>query len=160
MAMLYPLQEIVMIREKRQDLAQMEVIRAQNALERAQKEVVEREKELEEYQKWLREEEDNRFKSIMGKKMSHPDLLEFKAEIAKLRDDEAAYHERVARAKQAVLDRQEDLVKAKAFLLLTIKEMEKMMEHKTNWMEEAQREETLIEDKELEEFAVRHEFVL
>jgi hypothetical protein len=158
MALLYPLQDIVMIREKRQDLAQLDVIRAQHALEQAKRDVIERKKELEEYQKWVVEEEDRRFKGVIGKKMLHPDLLEFKADISKLRDSVAAYQERFAQAEQAVLDREEDLVKAKAHLLQTIRELEKMVEHKKSWSEEAQREETLLEDKELEEFATKHEY--
>lgn len=157
MPVAYPLQEILKVRMKRQELAQTEVIKATHALEMAKLELKKREEELDKYRIWRKEEEQKRYDKMINKKLPHYQLNEIKAEISQLREDEAIYVNKVDQAQIKIDECEATLQQAKEMFFRMVRECQKIQEHRDEWMQQATKEELIAEDKELEEFQAKKE---
>ncbi len=152
----YALQDLLKVRELREEAASKAVAKAQDKLKACEQYLEKKRKELADYKEWRPQEEKRMYDKIMKKEISQEKLREVKADIAVLRDREVAIEKEVEEAEVAVQEAEQGLQKAKDDHKASMRELEKIKEHKDIWIEEAKKEEEFAMDKELEEFR-KHE---
>ena len=151
----YELKDVLYIREMRRDMAQENLIRCQYELKEAIETLEKKEKELEEYKEWAKKEEDRLFDEIKNKKVRKDEIDILKSKLAKLKEDELKKAKAVTDAKTAVKEAEDKVVEAKGLLLQMQLNLEKILEHKDVWLEEANLEEQRVSDLEMEEHGSR-----
>lgn len=148
----YPLQPLLSVRKYREDAAQTRLRQAEHALQEALENLNTKEKELADYQQWRREEEDRRYESIMNQLLSLDDLDQFKAGVARLREDEVLREEAVLTASQELDRASQAVVDAKKNVHQAQRETARIVAHKDIWAEAERKEAERKEDLESEEF--------
>ena len=148
----YLLQDLVRVREFREDRAGKAVLKARSFAEEARLDLRKKEKELTSYQKWRVEEEDRLIRSIMLKKVRLGEITDLRLDIAALRERELDHIDAVKKA-EGDLDRAlEDLEQARLAHIRATQELEKLVEHREAWRDEMRLESERSEDLEMEEF--------
>lgn len=148
----YDLADLLKVRELREDAASKAVTQAQEKLKSCEDYLEKKKKQLEDYKLWRPGEEDRIFAKIMKKEISQEKLSEVKAEISILREKELVIEKEVEEAEIAVKEAVAALDKAKEDHRASMRELEKIKEHKLLWVEEVKKEEEFSADKEMEEF--------
>ncbi len=150
----YLLQDLVRVRELREDRASKALTKAQRVVEAAKQKLHQKLKELEEYREWRIQEEDRLIQSIMLKKVKLGEITDLRLEIAALREKELEHFDAVKKA-EGELDRAlEALELARKAHIRAIQELEKLLEHREAWQDEMKREAERLEELELEDFSM------
>ncbi len=148
----YPLQDMVFVREHREDKASKAVTAARRVVLEAEKHLAAKQKELEEYAKWRVIEEERLIQSIMRRPVKLGDITDIRLEISALRERELDYIDQVRKA-EGELDRARDeLEKAKQAYKQATQDLEKLIEHRVTWQQEQNLEAERLADLELEDF--------
>jgi hypothetical protein len=148
----YPLQDMVFVREHREDKASKAVTSARRVVLEAEKHLAAKQKELEEYSKWRVVEEERLIQSIMHRPVKLGDITDIRLEISSIRERELDFIDQVRKA-EGELDRaQEELEKAKQAFKQATQDLEKLLEHRVTWQDEQNLEAERLADLELEDF--------
>ncbi len=148
----YLLQDLVRVREFREDRAGKAVIKARSVAEEARLDLRKKEKELTAYRKWRVEEEDRLIRSIMLKKVKLGEITDLRLDIAALREGELDHLDAVKKAEGDLDKALEDLEQARLAHIRATQELEKLLEHREAWRDEMKLESERVEDLEMEEF--------
>lgn len=149
----YPLQDLIFVREHREDKASKAVTMARRAVMEAEQNLAEKEKTLADYTQWRVAEEERLIQSIMRKPVKLGDITDMRLEISHMRERELDYTDQVRKA-EGDLDRaREELVKAQQAYKKATQELEKLVEHRVLWQEEQNFELERLADLELEDFS-------
>ena len=155
MAERYPLEDLLRVRLFREDNAASEMSRRRTELESARALVVQRSKELEEYVEWRIRREEELYEEIIHKEVKLRSLDDLKQDIQLLREKQLVYEEKVREAERGVKDAEDALEQAHAAYLETVKDRQKIDEHKEIWAKETMKAAEADQEKEMEDFRVR-----
>lgn len=149
----YPLQDLIFVREHREDKASKAVTLARRSVLEAEQNVAEKLKALEDYAKWRVAEEERLIQSIMRKPVKLGDITDMRLEISHMRERELDYMDQLRKA-EGELDRaKEELVQAQQAYKKATQELEKLVEHREIWKQELNLELERLADLELEDFS-------
>jgi len=148
----YPLAPLARVRQLREDAATTEYSAREKAFLAARQETLVRRKALEDYLAWRKEEEDRRYRDILGKELSRKEMDEFKTGVAALREKENVLMEAVDEALKAEEEAARRRDEAAETLKRRRKDKEKIDEHRKIWRLGEAREAERREDLEMEEF--------
>lgn len=148
----YPLAVLLRVRTLRQDKALAALSAAEARLAEARRDLREAKRLHEEFLVWLAEEEERRYDEIMGRDMTLEDVDEFKRGLCEIRGREAAFLERILRARKHVEDCEGAVAAARARLLEAQRATLKIEEHRSRWQVLASKEAERKEEIELEDF--------
>lgn len=149
----YVLEDLVRVRQHREEQASEAVTKARRFLKEAQAAHVKAQTELAEYTVWRVTEERRKLDSLMKRVLRLGEISDVRAEIALLREREFEFVDRVKQAEAAVVRAEEHLDQCRVRHAQAVRELEKILEHKTTWQREAALETERAEDAELEDFS-------
>jgi type III secretion protein O len=149
--MAYILQDLLDIREMRDDSASQKLKREQNRYEQALREIEECKRELERYIEWRKGEEDGRYEGMMRKKLLVRRLEELRTEITLLREGDLVKQKKILDAESAADKARADLDAARLARQMAQKDLQKIEEHRDIWVEDWLKEQNLLMDREAEE---------
>lgn len=148
----YLLQDLIFVREHREDKASKAVTAARRVVVEAEQLVERRQQELEDYKVWRVAEERRLMDSIMLKPVKLGDITDLRLEIAGMREKELDYMDLLRKA-EAELDRARELLEeARKAHIKATQELEKLVEHRQLWRREQALEEERLADLEMEDF--------
>ncbi|HSJ01072.1 MAG: type III secretion protein [Verrucomicrobium sp.] len=148
----YLLQDLIFVREHREDKASKAVTMARRVVVEAEQLVARREKELEDYKVWRQEEEIRKLDSIMLKPVKLGDITDMRLEIAGMREKELDFIDLLRKAEGDLDKAREALEVARKAHIKATQELEKLVEHRELWRQEQSLEEERLADLELEDF--------
>ncbi len=151
----YPLKDLLKVRKLREDKALEAVMAAQRKLEEALRYLEAQKEALRSYHQFRLQEENRLYSTIIGKTVARSRVDEVLAEIAHLRNEELMHEKRVSEAQKNLETAQKDLDLAKKAHRDSIKNRQKIEEHRDIWLEEFKKEQEFFLEKELEDFRVR-----
>ena len=151
----YPLEDLLRVRNFREDNAANELTRRRRAVEQAEQLVQQRKRELEEYIQWRINREEELYREVMQKPVQLKALDDLKQDIQLLREKEHLYEERIREAEKAVVQAKEALDQAQADYQAAVRDRQKIDEHKGIWAQETAKINEANQEKELEDFRVR-----
>ncbi|HVJ84346.1 MAG TPA: YscO family type III secretion system apparatus protein [Caulifigura sp.] len=151
----YPLQDLLRVRQFRENNASSVLTAQRKRVVEAEQLVEQRKKEVVEFHNWRLNREEELFAEIVKQQVHRNDLDELRAKIDGLRAEELALEQKVLDAETALKSARELLVKAHAAYLQATRDREKITEHREQWMQEEARESENNAEKELEDFRVR-----
>jgi type III secretion protein O len=145
------IQQIVDVKERREDRAQEDVRRRRLALEDAARRVEQRRKDLEDYKVWRVKRETELWDEIERRIVKLRDIEDLKTDIGLLRGREQVMVEQVVEAEKARSEANAALLEAVAVLEAAVKARQKF-EDLADWLEAEHRAyRDRIEENELEE---------
>ena len=150
--MAYPLAPLARIRRLREEAAAAERSAREKALLAARQETLARRKALEDYLAWRKEEEDRRYREILGTEMSRREMDVFKSGVAALREKDNVLMEALEAARKAEEEAARRRDEAAETLKRRRKDKEKIEAHREIWRVGEAREAERREDLEMEEF--------
>ena len=153
--MKYPLEDLLRVRNFREDNAANELTRRRREVEQAEQLVQQRKKELEEYIQWRIKREEELYQEVMQKPVQLKDLDDLKQDIQLLREKEHLYEDRIREAEKALADARQALDDAHAQYQAAVRDRQKIDEHKDLWAQETAKINEANAEKELEDFRVR-----
>jgi type III secretion protein O len=155
--MKYALQDLLRVRDFREENASREVRVKQHQLNEAIKTLEQKKKEVEEYRIWRVEKEVSLYDEIINKIVGMEKLDELKLTIARLREREAELEKEVLDAQKAKETAEKNLEKAKESYAAAVKDKKKIETHKEIWTDEMLKEADAALEKEMEDFrTVKH----
>lgn len=149
----YVLQDLVRVRQHREEQAGQAVARARRQLQEAKDALARAEKELVEYTVWRVGEERRRLDSLMRRVLKLGELSDVRQEIALLREREFEFVDRVKQAEVAVTKAEAHVDECRQKHAQAVRDLEKLLEHKTEWTREQSAAAEQAESAELEEFS-------
>jgi type III secretion protein O len=149
----YELQDMVRVRQHREEQASEAVAKARRVLAEAKRLLEKAEKTLADYAVWRVEEEKRKLDGLMRRMLRLGELSDVRQEIAALREHEFTLMDAVKQAEAAVAAAQAALDEARRKHAQAVRELEKLMEHRSLWQAEVSKEQQMAEDLELEEFS-------
>ena len=152
MAVEYPLLALLAARKRRLQEAASTVRRAADTVSLCRRELEGREKKLAEYRVWRIEETDLRWKKTLGQTMQVKGLDEFRASLGELEEGDHALQSEVNDAAKSLDEAENQLKEVKILLNLATRQMDKLEEHRKNWLREREKAEELRVENELDEF--------
>ncbi len=155
--MKYPLEDLMFVRQFREDRAATEVTRQRARVLQAQKFVEQRQKELSEYIQWRIRCEQEKYAEIMNQPVLRKALDKVKTEIQILKANEDAFHDAVLQAQKELEEANVKLENNITVHRAATKKTDKLREHRKAWHSEALKEEEASQEKELEDFRTREE---
>jgi hypothetical protein len=153
--MKYPLEDLLRVRQFREDERAQELTRKRGEVEAAAQLVEKRKQELTAYTAWRINREKELYDEVMLREIEVKDLDALKLNIQILRENELAYGERVKEAEKALEAAQQALAAAQAAYMKAVRDKGKIEEHKGWWAQEEAKEAEANAEKELEDFRVR-----
>lgn len=148
----YPLQDMVFVREHREDKASKAVTSARRAVVEAEENLMMKQKTLADFTNWRIAEEERLIQSIMRKPVKLGEITDLRLEISAMRERELDFMDQVHKA-EGELDRaREELEKAKLAYKKATQDLEKLIEHRAAWQLEQNHEAERHADLELEDF--------
>lgn len=148
----YPLTMLIGVCKLREDAASSKLRGAEYRLEEA----VENEKKLQqalvEYRQWRLEEEDRRYRGIVGLDMNRAEMEDFRADLGLLKVREAEYEKEIIEAGRLITVREKEVEEARKAYMATLQETRKIETHRELWLEDWKKEQNRLEDIEMEEF--------
>ncbi len=153
--MRYVLQDLLNVRQFREDTASQELLKARNRLAVAEQTLLDRQRELREYIAWRVAEEEKLYAQIMRREIQRKELDDLKLTIQELRDRELSFQENILKAEKAITEAKAALQQAQAAYRDTVKAREKLDEHKAVWTDEQLKEVEFNTEKETEDFRPR-----
>ena len=145
-------EQILEIKQRKEEQAQTEARAARLAAEQAARAVEERRQEAEAFSKELLVRQARLYDGLEGKVVERREVDEVREKIALMRAHETALYEKVKEAEAARAKAAQALEAARAAHLQTIKNVEKFVLLVTTEQIEIAAEEQAGEDKEMEEF--------
>ena len=149
----YELKDMVRVRQHREEQASEAVAKARRLLAEARKLLEKAQKTLQDYAIWRVQEERRKLDGLMRRMLRLGELSDVRQEIAGLRDHEFTLVDAVKKAEAAVTAAQTALDEARRRHAEAVRELEKLLEHRSLWQAEVSREQQRVEDLELEEFS-------
>lgn len=144
-------EELLRIKEFREDLASTELRKRRHRLEEALKVLEAKRAELDGYRRWRVRREDELFDEIQGRLVRVRDLEDLKTDIALLRDKERLLEQYLTDAEKARQSAKEAVEAAIEALNAAIRATRKFEEFVGLWREQARRERERFEELELED---------
>lgn len=151
----YFLQDLVFVREHREDKASKAVSIARRLVAKAEQLVAQRKKELEDYKVWRVEEEARMIQKIMRQKVKLGDITDLRLEITAMREKEFDYMDQLRKAEGELDLAKENLEKARLAHKKATQELEKLLEHRELWRREEYFEQERLADLESEDFHLK-----
>ena len=151
----YVLQDLLNIRNMREDDAAQAVTVAKYKVEEAARAIEDKIKEKEDYVIWRKKREIELYDGIKGKKVKLQDLDDLKNRVYMLRQRDLAFEKAIDDAKRAKVEAEKAVEDAIAKHKAAIKERQKIEEHKKIWLDEKLAEENEKQEKEAEDFTKR-----
>lgn len=151
----YLLQDLLNVRQLREDAAHDLVMASRRVLEQAEQEVVRRKQELVDYTAWRIQREAELYDQIINHQVQLRNLDDLKIDIQLLREKESLYEQRILEAQKGVEDARNSLHKAEADFRQASKDKRKLEEHKDMWVQDLAKEAEVAADKETEDFKVK-----
>ena len=145
-------EQILEIKQRKEEQAQTEVRAARLAAEQAARAVEERRREAEAFSRELLVRQARLYDGLEGKVCARRDIDDVREEIGRLRGHESSLYEKIKEAEAARVKAAEALEAARAAHLQTVKNVEKFVQLVTLERTEIAAEEQATEDKEMEEF--------
>ncbi|MBI1247960.1 hypothetical protein GC197_08990 [bacterium] len=153
--MKYPLQDLLRVRNFREENAANALTVKRRELEQAEQLVAQRKKELEDYIQWRINRESEMYQEVMKKSIHLQALDDLKQDIQILRDKQNIYEDQITKAEKALQEAQQALEQARVHHLQAVKDRKKIDEHKELWAQEVAKISESNQEKELEDFRVR-----
>jgi type III secretion protein O len=150
----YPLQDLLRVRQFREDNAQSELTAQRQRVVEAEALVEQRNKEVSEFHDWRLNREEEMYAEIVKLRVHRQDLDDLRSKIDALRAEELSLEEQVVQAETSLKSARETLVKVHAAFQQATRDREKITEHREQWMQEEARESENNAEKELEDFRV------
>ena len=148
----YFLQDLVFVREHREDKASKAVNAARRLVLEAEQVVQQRKKELEDYKVWRVQEEARLIEKIMRQKVKLGDITDLRLEIIGMREKEFEYIDQLRKAEGELDKAKENLEQARLAHKKATQELEKLIEHRELWRREEYFEQERMMDLESEDF--------
>ncbi len=153
--MSYALQDLVRVREHREEQASEAVARARRLLREAEAALVQAQTNLAEYAAWRIEEEQRMLDGLMRRVLRLGELNDTRQDIALLREREFDFIDKVKQAEAAVAKAEAHLDECRQRHAKAVRDLEKLVEHRAQWQHERTLEMERTEDLELEDFSPR-----
>jgi colicin import membrane protein len=145
-------EQILEIKQRKEEQAQTEARVARLAAEQAARAVEERRSEAEAFSRELLARQASLYDGLESRVCERSEVEDVREEIARLRGHESALYEKIKEAEAARVKAAEALEAARAAHLQTIKNVEKFVQLVSVEQTEIAAEEQASEDKEMEEF--------
>jgi uncharacterized phage infection (PIP) family protein YhgE len=149
----YILEEMLRVRNLRKDTAEKNLKQAQNLVEEAKENIAKAEKTLEDFKVFMEKETDRLYKKIIKRMVRKGSVDELHYAISVLKGKLITHEQEVETAKENLVKAEKNLEEKREQLQEAVKNVEKIKSHKEEWMREMLKEEELVQDKEMEEFA-------
>ena len=153
--MKYPLEELLRVRLHREDVAQSAVVACREKVRQAEHELQNRKNELAEYIDYRQQREEALYQEIMEQEVQMRDLDDLKVNISLLQQKQFEFEDLVQAAKRELEEAEAELAQAQAVYAATVKERQKIDEHKAVWAQEDAKHREAELEKEMEDFRVR-----
>jgi hypothetical protein len=150
----YPLQDLLRVRQFREDNASSELTAQRKRVAQAEALVEQRKREKSEFHDWREQEEDRLYRSVVQKQVTRQELDDLRDTIANHRAREEALQVKVKESEAALEQARESARRAHAAWLAAQKDCQKITEHRDQWLLDEAREAENLADKELEDFRV------
>lgn len=148
----YPLAMLIGVCKLREDAAASAMRAAERRVEEEEENGRRLRKELEDYIAWRIEEENRRYREIIGTETDREEMEKFRAGLSLLKEKDVEYEGRIIESDRRLVELREKLTEAKKAYLAAVQETTKIDAHREMWMEDWTREQNRIEDVEMEEF--------
>lgn len=149
---MYELEQLLVIRTRREDRARGDLQVARQAVSRAEADLEKQQLVLEDYNKSKEARRSRIYDSIIGREVKRDDIELAREGVARIDREGVLKADNVERAKEVLKEKKLSAEKSKAQYILTAKERSKIIEHKTDWEKDYQRELEYRQDIELEDF--------
>ena len=149
----YPLQDMVRVREHREDQATQAVTRAQRQLKEARAALERKQQELVDYTAWRLAEEKRLLDSLMRRQLKLGEISDVRATIGTFRDRELELKDEVVQHEKAVAKAETHLEECRQRQIQAVRDLEKLVEHRSIWQRARSLEQEIAEDLELEDFS-------
>jgi type III secretion protein O len=153
--MQYALKDLFRAREFRKDKATDNVLKAKELLAKAERELDEKIKILNDFIEKKPKEVKKIYDKVMLKNVKRGAVDDIHFELAALDIKQEELQNIVNIAKQKVKDAEDNVQNAKDLLRKAEKDLEKIQEHKSLWVEEVKKLEEEVVEKEMEDFRVK-----
>lgn len=146
----YPLKQIIEVKQKRVEDAEKIVKEKQAALEAEQEKLRQREAERDKVKKHY-QDKLNQLREILDSETTSPKILQMKVYI-KIVDEKLKIEEKKVKDQQEQVNAaQKNLDQAKENLRIKRQEVDKLLSHKKDWEKEKRKELEIIEGREQDE---------
>ena len=149
----YPLQDMVRVREHREDQATQAVTKAQRQLKEARAALEQKQKELVDYAAWRIAEENRLLDSLMRRPLKLGEISDVRATIGTFRDRELELKDEVVQLEKNVARAEAHLEECRQRQVKAVRDLEKLVEHRSIWQRARALELEVAEDLELEDFS-------
>lgn len=146
----YPLKQVIEVKQKRVDEAEKVVKEKQAALEKEQQTLKQREADRDKVKKH-HSDKLIQMREEMDKGTTSPKILQMRAYIKVVKDRVAAEEKKVKDQKVQVDKAQNNLNAAKEDLRIKRQEVDKLISHQKDWMKEMKKEQEIMEGREQDE---------
>lgn len=146
----YPLKQVLEVKQRRVEDAEKVVKEKRLALEKAQQILEERERERD---KAIKHYNDKllQMRQAMDEGTTSPKIQQMKAYLKVVKDRVAAEEKKVKDQKQQVEAAEKNLEEALKNLKIKRQEVDKLKSHRTDWIKEVQKELEIVEAREQDE---------
>ncbi len=148
----YALEQLLIIRGRREDRARGELQTARQAVRQAEDVLKTQQEALSLYERTKEERRDRIFAAIIGRSIQMDDLDLAREGVARIDEEGVLKANNVARAEEELAHRKEEAETAKVAYIISSKERMKIAEHKNDWMHFQLQEDEHRQDLELEDF--------
>jgi len=149
----YLLHDLVRVRQHREEQAGEAVARARRRLHEARTALTQAEKDLEDYTVWRGQEERRKLDALMRRLLRTGELTDVRQEIALLREREFEFVDRVKKAEADVEKAATELDECRQKHARAVRELEKLLAHRSLWQHARAREIEHAEELEIEDFS-------
>ncbi len=150
--MTYALEQLLIIRGRREDRARGELQTARQAVSQAETALRDQQEALRQYEETKEERRDRIFAAILGRAITMDDLELAREGVARIDEEGILKANNVACAEEEVAQRKKEAEAAKTAYIASSKERMKISEHKEDWKRIQLKEEEFRQDVELEDF--------
>lgn len=148
--MVYPLEQVVVVKNKRVEKAEKVVIEKKRALEAEQEKLKQREEERDKVLQH-KKEKLNQLREELDTGTTTDKILQMKAYLKVVDERVKVENKKVEDQKEQVKIANHNLDVAKEDLRIKRNEVDKLQQHRVDWIKEAKKEETRSEEKEMDE---------
>ena len=153
--MTYPLEDLLRIRQLRENEAAKKLAHAMDDLNAAQDRLRQSREELSEYSDWRVNRERELYDDVMNADVKPRDLDDLKQDVQILKEKELAFKKRVEECENSVTEFEQAYQRARTEHLATVRNLEKLTEHKREWAQNDARKSEQIQEREQEDFRSR-----
>lgn len=146
----YPLKQVIEVKQKRVDEAEKIVKEKQAALEKEQQTLKQREADRDKAKKHYNDKL-TQMRQEMDKATTSPKIQQMRAYIKVVKERVAAEEKKVNDQKKQVDIAQKNLDAAKENLRIKRQEVDKLLSHRKDWTKEMKKEQEIIEGREQDE---------